>query len=298
MRNLAVQSEPKIFLDRNFHRCYPFVKWAGGKGQLLSEISKFIPSSFGRYFEPFVGGGAIFFYLASKKNKRFTSFLSDTNEELINAFMVIRDTTEELIKHLKHHETEYHKSPQKYYYKLRALKPLAAIERAARFITLNKTCYNGLYRVNKSGIFNVPMGRYNNPLICDVVNLRNISMELRNSDSRLNVADYYKMLIENAAEGDFIYLDPPYSPVSPTANFTGYTNSGFDKDDQLQLADVFKILDQRGCRILLSNSDTPVIRKLYTEFSFRLKEIEANRAINCNGSKRSGHRELLICNYD
>ncbi len=212
--------------------------------------------------------------------------------------MVIRDSVEELIKRVKHHEREYNKSRQEYYYKLRSSKPLTAIERAARFITLNKTCYNGLYRVNKNGIFNVPMGRYKNPLICDVVNLRNISITLKNSNSHLQVADYQKILIENAAEGDFIYLDPPYSPVSPTANFTGYTNTGFNNDDQLQLAELFKKLDSRGCKILLSNSDTPLIRKLYREFSSRSKEIEANRAINSKASKRSGHRELLIRNYD
>ncbi len=298
MRNRAVQSEPNILLSSHFPRCYPFVKWAGGKGQLISEINKFIPSSFERYFEPFLGGGAIFFYLVSRQNTRFTSFLSDTNDELINACTVIRDSVEELIKLVKHHEREYKKSRQEYYYKLRALKPLTAIERAARFITLNKTCYNGLYRVNKNGIFNVPMGRYKNPLICDVVNLRNISVTLRNSNSRLNVADFQKILNERAAEGDFIYLDPPYSPVSPTANFTGYTNTGFNSDDQLRLAELFKKLDDRGCRILLSNSDTPLIRKLYEEFSPRSKAIQANRAINSRGSKRSGHRELLIRNYD
>jgi len=298
LRSQAVQSEPKILLGSHFPRCYPFVKWAGGKGQLISQISEFIPSSFERYFEPFLGGGAIFFYLVSMQNRRFTSFLSDTNEELVSAFMVIRDSVEDLIKRVKHNEREYKKSRQEYYYKLRSSKPLSAIERAARFITLNKTCYNGLYRVNKNGIFNVPMGRYKNPLICDVVNLRNISVTLKNCDSRLKVADYQKTLIENATEGDFIYLDPPYSPVSLTANFTGYTNTGFNVEDQYRLAELFKKLDNRGCKILLSNSDTPLIRKLYREFSSRSKEIEANRAINSNASRRSGHRELLICNYD
>ena len=234
----------------------------------------------------------------SLQNRRFTSFLSDTNEELITAFIVIRDSVEELIKLVRHHEREYNKSRQEYYYMLRSSKPLTAIERAARFITLNKTCYNGLYRVNKNGFFNVPVGRYKNPLICDAVNLRNISITLKNSNLHLQVADYQKMLMDNAGEGDFIYLDPPYSPVSPTANFTGYTNTGFNNDDQIRLAELFKKLDSRGCKLLLSNSDIPPIRKLYREFSSRSKEIEANRAINSKASKRSGHRELLIRNYD
>ena len=299
MRSRAVQSEPKVLLGSHFPRCYPFVKWAGGKGQLISEIIKFIPSSFERYFEPFLGGGAIFFYLVSIQNRRFSSFLSDTNDELITAFLVIRDSVEELIQLLKHHEREYNTSRQEYYYKLRSSKPITGIEREqTRFIALNKTCYNGLYRVNKKGIFNVPMGRYKNPLICDVVNLRNISIALKNSNSRLKVADYQKILIENAEEGDFIYLDPPYSPVSPTANFTGYTNIGFNNNDQVLLAELFKKLDNRGCKILLSNSNTQLIKKLYREFSSRSKEIEANRAINSKASKRSGHHELLICNYD
>lgn len=295
MRSQAVQSEHKALLGSHFPKCYPFVKWAGGKGQLITEISKFVPTAFERYLEPFVGGGASFFHLVSL-NRRFNAILSDTNEELINSYRVIRDSAEDLIKLLKHHEKEYHKSRHEYYYNLRALRPLTGIERAARFITLNKTCYNGLYRVNKRGIFNVPMGRYKNPLICDAQNLRNISVILRNTDSHLTVEDYQKILIENAAEGDFIYLDPPYSPVSRTANFTGYTNTGFSNKDQHQLAMIFKRLDKRGCRVLLSNSNTPTVRVLYGGYPHI--EIRANRAINSKASKRSGHTELLIRNYD
>lgn len=295
MRSQGVQSKPKILLDSHFPRCYPFVKWAGGKGQLISEISNFIPSSFERYFEPFVGGGAIFFYLISMKNSKFTTFLSDTNEDLINTFIVIQNSPEELIKLLQHHEREYYKSRHEYYYKLRTSMPLANIERAARFITLNKTCYNGLYRVNKKGIFNVPMGRYKKPLICDAQNLRNISLILKNSNSHLKVSDYKEILIENALKGDFVYLDPPYSPVSSTANFTGYTNTGFTNEDQEQLAAIFRKLDKRGCKILLSNSNTPIIGELYREYAYT--EIRANRAINSKASRRTGHTELLIRNY-
>ena len=152
--------------------------------------------------------------------------------------------------------------------------------------------------MNKKGIFNVPMGRYKNPTICDAQNLRNISTTLRTSSSHLRVADYQKVLIQNATENDFVYLDPPYSPVSSTANFTGYTNTGFTNENQRRLAEVFKKLDKRGCRILLSNSDTPIIKNLYNEFSPYILKIDANRAINSKAAKRSGHPELLIRNYD
>ncbi len=296
MGGQAVQTESTTLLGSHFPKCYPFIKWAGGKGQLTSEISKFIPSSFDRYFEPFLGGAATFFYLVSRENRRFTAFLSDTNQELINAFRVVKESVEELIKLLRHHEKEYNKSRQEYYYKLRMSRPLSNMERAARFITLNKTCYNGLYRVNRKGIFNVPMGRYKKPLICDAQNLRNVSLTLRKSNTELKVSDYKEILNENASEDDFIYLDPPYSPLSSTANFTGYTNIGFSNEDQQQLAIIFKNLDQRGCRILLSNSNTPTIRKLYREY--KATEIQANRAINSKASKRTGHTELLIHNYD
>lgn len=262
----------------------------------MFETSKFIPSSFDRYFEPFLGGGATFFYLISKENRRFTAILSDINQELINAFRVVATSVEELIKILRHHEKGYYKSRQEYYYKLRTSRPVSNIERAARFITLNKTCYNGLYRVNKKGIFNVPMGRYKNPLICDAQNLRNVSLILRKSNTELRVSDYKEILNENASEDDFVYLDPPYSPLSSTANFTNYTKIGFTSQDQQRLALMFKKLDRRGCRLLLSNSNTPLIRKLYREY--KVKEIHANRAINSKGSKRTGHTELLIRNYD
>ena len=295
MAGQAVRAESTTLLGSQFPKCYPFVKWAGGKGQLIAEISKFIPSSFDRYFEPFLGGGANFFYLVSMKNRRFTAILSDTNQELVNAFRVVSESVEELIKILRLHEKEYYKSRQEYYYRLRISKPLSDIERAARFVTLNKTCYNGLYRVNRKGLFNVPMGRYKKPLICDAQNLRNISLILRKSNTELKASDYKEILNENASEDDFIYLDPPYSPLSSTSNFTGYTNIGFSNEDQQQLALVFKKLDKRGCRILLSNSNTPTIRKLYREYT--VTEIQANRAINSKASKRTGHTELLIHNY-
>ena len=293
--NQALQRDSSSLLGNQFPKCYPFIKWAGGKSQLLREISKSIPSSFDRYFEPFLGGGAVFFHLTSKENRRVTAFLSDTNQELINTYKMVKESVEELIQILRFHEKEYYKGRQEYYYKLRTSMPISYLERAARFITLNKTCFNGLYRVNSKGIFNVPIGRYKNPLICDAQNLRNVSLILRKSDTKLTVSDYKDLLSESASEGDFVYLDPPYSPVSSTANFTGYTNTGFGNEDQLQLALTFKKLHERGCKILLSNSDTPAVRKLYIGFPSTV--IKANRAINSKASKRTGHTELLIRNF-
>lgn len=266
---------------------------------MLPKIENLIPAKFDRYFEPFLGGGAVFFYLSSRKNFRFDAFLSDINQELLITYNAVRYSVEELISVLNYHQEQYRFSPKLYYYRLRDnTQPKNDVDRAARFIALNKTCFNGLYRVNKKNLFNAPMGRYKNPTICDAENLRNVSILLRELKPRLLALDYKKVLIENAKEGDFIYLDPPYSPISPTANFTTYTSNGFEKADQIQLADLFKKLDNRKCNILLSNSDIPFIRELYGSYSGCIKTVDANRAINSKASKRSGYRELLICNYN
>jgi DNA adenine methylase len=298
MRSQTIHSENETGLRYEYPKCYPFVKWAGGKGQLLSKLDKYFPSKITRYFEPFIGGGAVFFYIVSQKNMQFESFISDINEEVIIAFTTIRDHIEELITILKNHENEYKKSPTEYYYKLRKNANLSnEIERTARFITLNKTCYNGLYRVNKNGIFNVPIGRYKNPLICDSENLRNISIILNHSNTNLHVSDYKKILLEKTQEEDFIYLDPPYYPISITSNFTSYTNNGFTNKDQEELAKIFKKLTNRGCNILLSNSDSVYIRELYSEFKEDIIEVKVQRAINSKALKRTGHTELIIRNY-
>lgn len=275
--------------------CHPFVKWAGGKSQLIPQIIRLMPSRFARYFEPFLGGGAVFFHTASYNRN---AFLSDINLDLINAYKIIRNNVEELITALKYHQDEYTKSPKSYYYRLRdKTKGLNKIENAARFITLNKTCYNGLYRVNKKGLFNVPIGRYKNPLICDPVNLRKMSIVLSQSASYLGVIDYKKILVEKADKDDFVYLDPPFHPISNTANFTSYTNNGFTLEDQKELATIFKELTRRGCKLLLSNSNTEEIRRLYSDFSHLTELALVNRSINAVGSKRVGHVELLIRNY-
>ena len=298
MRSQTIHSENETGLRYEYPKCYPFVKWAGGKGQLLSKLDKYFPSKITRYFEPFIGGGAVFFYIVSQKNMQFESFISDINEELIIAYTVIRDHIEELITILKNYENEYKKSPTEYYYKLRKNTNLSnEIERTARFITLNRTCYNGLYRVNKNGIFNVPIGRYKNPLICDSENLRNISIILNHSNTNLHVSDYKKMLLETTQEEDFIYLDPLYYPISITSNFTSYTNNGFTNKDQEELAKIFKKLTDRGCQILLSNSNSEYIRELYSEFKEDIIEVKVQRAINSKGSKRKGYTELIIRNY-
>jgi len=270
-------------------RIRPFVKWAGGKAQLLRELDKMIPQ-FNRYFEPFLSGGAIFFYLI--QNRRFIAYLSDTNKELITTYKVVKDYVGNLIEFLDKHQEEYKKNPFQYFYRLRAAQPNNDIEKAARFIALNKTCFNGLYRVNKKGEFNVPIGDYKDPLICDKTNLEKINKAL--SKATVFAADYSNVT-GNAKQGDFVYLDPPYDPVSSTSNFTGYTSNGFGSKNQEQLADVFETLVSKGCLVLLSNSDTPFIRDLYSDF--RIKEVDSQRAINCKGSKRAGHKELLISNY-
>ncbi len=286
-------------LPINFNKMYPFVKWAGGKSQLLSRIDTFIPTYFRRYFEPFLGGGAVFLHTINKNNIHFDAFLSDLNEELINAYIVVKSNVERLIEILIIYEEDYKKSPAKFYYSLRDdAIPLKrnVIERAARFITLNKTCYNGLYRVNRQGKFNVPMGRYKNPCICDQGNLRNISKVLQGSQIHIELGDYKRILLENAREGDFIYLDPPYDPMSRTANFTRYTDNGFTDEDQYELARLFKKLDDRKCMVLLSNSYTSLVKELYYDFE-NIKKVNTLRAINSNALRRMGHTELLISNY-
>jgi len=275
--------------------CHPFIKWAGGKGQLIPQIIRLVPPRFGRYFEPFLGGGAVFFKLASPDRN---AFLSDINYELINAYKVIKNHVEELIPVLIYHQNEYNKSPKKYYYHLRdSTSAMNNINKAARFIALNKTCYNGLYRVNKNGLFNVPIGRYKNPLICDADNLRKMSVVLKRSGSNLGVSDYKKILVEKAEKDDFVYLDPPFYPISDTANFTSYTNNGFSLEDQKELASIFYELTEKGCKVLLSNSNTDEIRRLYSTYSHLTEVINVNRSINTIASKRAGHTELLIRNY-
>lgn len=275
-------TEAKMEIRESYPR--PFVKWAGGKTQLLSRLITKVPSNFSCYYEPFLGGGALFFSILPER-----AVLADKNWELINAYIIIRDHVEELIESLKKHKNE-----KEYFYYIRSLDPnnLSPVERASRFIYLNKTCYNGLWRVNSKGKFNVPFGRYKNPKICDEPNLRTISEVLK--DKTILCADFEEA-VAKAKRGDFIYFDPPYFPLNPTASFTKYTKEDFNIDDQKRLAAVFEELDKRGCFVLLSNSDTDTIRTLYK--GYNIQRVEANRFINCKGSRRKGVYELIISNY-
>ncbi|MBN2156614.1 MAG: DNA adenine methylase [Candidatus Lokiarchaeota archaeon] len=266
----------------------PFIKWVGGKRQLIPQLTQHFPKNFNKYIEPFVGGGAVFFYLLPQK-----AVLIDNNPELINAYQVIKHKVEELIESLK-----YHVNMKEYFYKIRSIdrdpvqfRDLDKVERASRTIYLNKTCYNGLYRVNKKNQFNTPFGRYKNPKICDELNLRAVSIALRNVKIQL---EDFASCIESAKSGDFIYMDCPYHPTSDTANFTSYTMEDFGTGEQKRLKQVFKQLDSKGCSVLLSNSYTPFILELYNEFSIHI--LHATRAVNCDPSKRGKIQEVLISN--
>jgi DNA adenine methylase len=296
MQPEAVHLRANDVLRRQVPRCTPFVKWAGGKSQLLNELDPIIPTEFDRYFEPFVGGGAMFFHLVSK-SLHFKAFLSDKNRELINAYNVVKEDVGSLIVQLRKNEKAYKKDPDEYYYQLRnETKLVTDIERAARFITLNRTCFNGLYRVNKKGVFNVPRGSYKNPMICDADNLQKVSTALNFTNAWLRTIGY-KEALELAHGGDFVYLDPPYDPTSKTSNFTSYTEYGFTDDDQKELAKIFGELDRKGCKVILSSSDTALIRDLYKGYKKYQKEVDALRIINCDATRRKGHKELVIRNF-
>lgn len=273
----------------------PFVKWAGGKRQLLPVITSHIPSKFERYFEPFLGGGAVFFSFVSKERKT-KWFISDLNSDLILSYVTIRDKVKELVLSLENHAENYCKNQSTYYYKVREANPKNEIDKVSRLIFLNKTCFNGLYRVNSKGKFNVPVGRYVNPNIVNKENLFEVNKVLQSKDISIKCQDFEDAL-KGVGHGDFVYLDPPYQPVSTTASFTSYTDSDFDFSDQERLYAKFKALDKKGVKVLLSNSKSDEIIKLFKEFSDGMMEINANRFINSVSQKRTGHTELLIKNY-
>jgi DNA adenine methylase len=271
----------------------PFIKWAGGKSQLLSEMRQYLPKleDEKRYYEPFLGGAAMFFFLGHGN-----AVLSDKNEGLVELYQVVRDKVEPLIRTLEQHQLRYRENESDYYYDVRAVEPskLSPVERAARFIFLNKTCFNGLYRVNSKDRFNVPFGRYKNPKICDAAGLRLASSALKSAE--IIPADF-EDAVRSAKRGDFIYFDPPYSPLSRTSNFTSYTPGGFGEKEQRDLARVVSELDRRGCNIMLSNSDTELTRSLYGGRDYRIVELMASRAINSKGNGRGKILELLVLNY-
>jgi DNA adenine methylase len=274
----------------------PFVKWVGGKRQLLKQfrlLNLYPPEKFNiktaAYFEPFVGGGAVFFDLLPRK-----AFLSDLNAELVTTYNVIKNNVEKLILTLNKHEYD-----KEYFLKIRALdqKQLSDIEIAARFIYLNRACFNGMYRVNSKGGFNVPFGKYTNPQICDEQNLRRVSKALVDVEIR---HEDYKNVLKKAVKGDFVYFDPPYYPVSKTASFTSYTAESFLDKEQTELRDTFLELSNRGCYVMLSNSDTPFINEIYSEIidkGIKITKVSAGRAINSKASGRGKITEVLITNY-
>jgi len=268
----------------------PFLKWAGGKGQLLPDLIARLPECFAAYHEPHVGSGALFFTLASH-GVPSQAYLSDVNPALIDTYLAVRDQVEDVIAILKKHQKKHDRD---YYYLVRAIDPsrLTLAGRAARIIYLNKTCYNGLYRENKRGQFNVPFGRYTNPTICDAANLRNVSRVLQGVDIAQRG---YASALDCARPGDFVYFDPPYQPLSATSSFTAYNRNGFGEDDQRRLRDVFAQLAERSVRVMLSNSDTPLIHELYVGFT--IDRVYATRSINSKSNRRGKIAELIIRNY-
>jgi len=270
-----------------------FIKWAGGKTQLLSQFEPFIPNDFNSYVEPFIGGGAMFFCM--KKNFEPNNIIiSDNNEELINVYKTVQNDLEELLVLLQGHKNNHSKE---YYYKIRStlVEDLSLLERAARFLYLNKTCFNGLYRVNSKGLFNVPIGSYKNPNIVNEKNLREANKSLDGVTIKLQP---FENSLEDVKPGDFVYFDPPYYPLSKTANFTSYTKNAFLEEEQNKLADVYHKMDQLNCKLMLSNSDTPFIHNLYSSNGYRVEKVQARRMINSNASKRGAIDEVLVMNYE
>jgi DNA adenine methylase len=265
----------------------PFLKWAGGKQQLLPMILPRLPRRIDTYYEPFLGGGAVFFALAAEGRFR-RAVLADANAELLECWRGVRDGVDAVVAALRAWRYE-----EECYYAVRELDPaaLAPAERAARLIYLNRTCYNGLYRVNRAGKFNVPFGRYTNPRICDEEGLRAASAALQRAD--LLCADF-ETAVERAQPGDAVYFDPPYLPVSDTSDFTAYHHDGFGPEDHERLAGVFASLGARGVYALLSNSDAPLARRLY--HPFRPHFVEALRSINSKANARGSVLEMLVAN--
>jgi DNA adenine methylase len=259
----------------------PFLKWVGGKRQLMPSIVELLPENIKQlnYFEPFIGGGAVLFHLQPKN-----TVINDFNTELINVYEIIKNNLPELITDLKKHENN-----SDYFYQIRGLdrseefKKLTSIERASRVIFLNKTCFNGLYRVNNAGEFNAPFGRYKNPNIVNEPTLKAVNKYLNSNNILLRSGDYANILNE-VNENSFVYLDPPYHPISESSNFTGYIQGGWNMSDQIRLREFCDQLNNRGVKFLLSNSSAPLIKDQYE--NYRIKIVKANRAINSNGADR------------
>jgi DNA adenine methylase len=277
--------------SKNFNKlARPFLKWAGGKRQIVTDLKKYSPKKIGVYYEPFVGGGALL--LATQPPR---AVINDSNSELINCYITIRDHLDDLIEELRKHKNE-----EDYYYEIREwdrredFKEKSSVEKAARIIFLNKTCYNGLFRVNSQGQFNVPFGRYKKPNILDEAVLRAVSLYLRESEVKILNTDFADA-VRTADKNDFVYFDPPYDPLTNTASFTGYDVNGFDRQAQKRLKEVFDDLSQRKCKVMLSNAYTDFIVNLYSKY--KQVKVSATRAINSNAEKRGKIDEILVMNY-
>jgi DNA adenine methylase len=270
----------------------PVVKWVGGKRQLLPEIEKYIPNKISTYYEPFLGGGAVFFHLQRRK-----AVVNDINEELINLYKVIKDNVDELIEELQKHE-----NTSDYFYDIRELDrdkerydELTDIERASRIHYLNKTCFNGLFRVNQQGEFNAPFGKYKNPDFVNAITLKAVSNYFNKADITFRCGDFEEA-VKGIRRGSFVYFDPPYDPVSDSSNFTGYDKGGFDRNEQIRLKKLCDKLNDRGVKFLLSNSATNFIKELYKDY--RIEIVKAKRSINSKGDMRGEVDEVLVRNYE
>lgn len=272
----------------------PVVKWVGGKRQLLDEIIPLLPKRMTTYCEPFLGGGAVLFSLQPKH-----AVVNDRNGDLMLVYETIRDDVEALIVDLQKHE-----NTSEYFYRLRdldrdknAYKDMSKVEKASRILYLNKTCYNGLFRVNASGEFNAPFGHYKNPNIVNAPVLRAVSKYFSSASNRIQLFhEDFEVTLRRIPKGGFVYLDPPYDPVSDTASFTGYNSGGFGKEEQARLKQCCDALHQRGVKFLLSNSATSFIKDLYQGYT--ISTVHAKRAINSDGKKRGAIEEVLIRNYE
>ena len=284
-------------LDTNvklkYYNLQPFTKWTGGKRQLLGELRSYMPETYGRYFEPFVGGGALFFDLAPEK-----AVINDFNEELINAYRQIKNNPAELINLLIKHKENNSKD---YYLELRSadrdgrISRMTGVERAARILYMLRVDFNGLYRVNSKNQFNVPYGRYKNPKIVDVDLLYQISEYLNENDIEILQTDFAEA-IKDAQTGDFVYFDPPYIPLNETSSFTSYTHEGFSYEEQVRLRNTFKELTERGVYAMLSNSSSPLVEELYKDFNIYF--VEAQRTNGAKSSSRGKISEIIVTNYD
>lgn len=265
-------------------RTKPFLKWAGGKTQMLSDLEQYVPVEYNQYIEPFIGAGALFFHLRAEK-----SIIADSNFELILTYEVIRDTPSLLIEKLK----EF-KNTEEFFYSVRAwdVEKLDKIKRAARLIFLNKTCFNGLYRVNRKGGFNTPYGRRKNPLISDSETIMNASEALKTT--KILHQDFEPILNEHAQEGDFIFLDPPYVPVGEHSDFKRYTKEFFAEEDQIRLKHQFDRLVEIGAYPILTNSDAPFVLDLYKDY--RIEIVNTRRSISSNAKTRRGKDVIVIGN--